>query len=226
MKEASDNPAVENGDPQLERIPLGLSLQWPVIRLGRSLRNMVRSYNRYFSVSQKDLKEIYRRKAEQAEERGDAQTCGHFMEKVVALDPENPEALYALGLAYEKIREPDKARDCYRRVLKLQAKHAKARFRIGMLLLRKQEFKAAIKAFETARKQEPRSTDIHFRLGQAYDRIQEHEKAISHFNKAVEIDPEFLPAYKNMALTYDSMNKHKQALACLKRALELEELSP
>jgi tetratricopeptide (TPR) repeat protein len=225
MREAHDGFDLDGGNGEAEKVPLGLSIQWPLIRVGRSVRNMVKAYNRFFSVSSDDLREVYQKRARRAEERGDADGCLHFMEKVVALDPEDADALYALGVAYEQTKQPDRAQSCYRKVLKQRPTHAKARFRIGMILLRKQEFKAAIKAFEAARKQEPKSPDIYFRMGQAYDRLQEHAKAIECFNKAVEIDGEFLPAYKNMALTYDSMNKHKQALECLKRALELEELN-
>jgi tetratricopeptide (TPR) repeat protein len=214
-----------NEQPGEQRVPIGLSVQWPLIRLGRSFRNMAQAYRRFFSVSEGDLKSIYERKAAKAAEVADHQRRMLYMEKVVALDPDDVDAVYALGLAYEKNRELDLAHKCYRKVIRRAEDHAKAHFRCGLLLMRRKEFEAAIRAFYRALEHEPRSAELHFRLGQAHDRQQEHEKAIECFSKAVEIDADYLPAYKHMALTYDSMNKHRKALDCLKRALELEEMS-
>jgi tetratricopeptide (TPR) repeat protein len=208
-----------------QRVPIGLSVQWPLIRLGRSFRNMAQAYRRFFSVSEGDLKGIYERKALKAAQVADHQRRMLYMEKVVALDPDDVDAIYALGLAYEKNREFELAHKCYRKVARLAEDHAKAHFRCGLLLMRRKAFDRAIEAFNRALEHEPKSAELNFRLGQAHDRQQEHEKAIEFFSKAVEIDGEYLPAYKHMALTYDSMNKHRKALDCLKRALELEEMS-
>jgi tetratricopeptide (TPR) repeat protein len=215
----------ENGRPESDRVPIGLSVQWPLIRLGRSFRNMAQAYRRFFSVSESDLKTIYQRRAHKAAEMADHQRRMLYMEKVVALDPEDADAVYALGLAYERNRELERAARCYRQVLRLDPDHPRAHFRRGLLLMRRRELDGAIEAFNRALEREPRSAELHFRLGQAHDRRQEHEEAIACFGRAVEIDDEYLPAYKHMALTYDSLNKHRKALECLKRALELEEAS-
>ncbi len=209
---------------EAEKVPVAISILWPVLKMGRSLKRMIASYNDYFNVSPSDLKEIYRRKAQLADERGDSSGSVLFMERAVALEPEDRDLLYLLGVAYEKNKNLEDAMNTYQKVIEIRPDHVKAHYRVGFIYFRRQEFEEAIAAFEKALSLEPGSADILFRLGQAYDRLQKHEIAVTLFNRAVEIDAEHLPSYKNMALAYDSLNKHKEALACLKRALELEEM--
>jgi tetratricopeptide (TPR) repeat protein len=220
----SENVAERTWPQDMERAPVALSILWPVLQLGRSVKRMITSYNDHFNIAPSDLKEIYQKKSQLADERRDTKGSVLFMEKVVTLDPEDHDALYQLGVAYEKNKDLEDAMSTYRKVIESQPDHAKAHYRVGFICLRRREFEEAIKAFEEAQRLEPGSADILFRLGQAFDRLQKHERAVSFFNQAVEIDSDHLPSYKNMALAYDSMNKHKEALACLKRALELEEL--
>lgn len=221
QSEYVEKPALQR---ETEKVPVAISILWPVLKVGRSLKRMVASYNEYFNVSPSDLKEIYLRKSQLADERGDSPGSVFYMEKAAALDPEDHDSLYLLGVAYEKNKDLEDAMNTYQKVIESQPDHVKAHYRVGFICLRKREFEEAIAAFEKALSLEPGSADILFRLGQAYDRLQKHERAVSLFNRAVEIDEEHLPSYKNMALAYDSMNKHKEALACLKRALELEEM--
>jgi len=213
-----------NGAAEVERVPLGLTFQWPFIQLGRSFKNMADAYRRFVSISADDLRAVYSNRARQADECGDVEGFVFYMEKVVGIDDNDPDALYTLGLAYEKKKEHQAARKRYERVLQLDANNAKTRFRLGLMQLRENQVAAAIESFEAARQLAGDSADLFFRLGQAYDRLEQHAQAITSFNKAIELEPNHLRTYKHMALTYDGMKKHKKALECLKRALELEDM--
>ncbi|MBW1794559.1 MAG: tetratricopeptide repeat protein [Deltaproteobacteria bacterium] len=205
------------------KVPLTFYLQWPIIQLGRTVGEIVDSYKKIFKIAPTDLKSMYLKKSRAADRAGDTRRSLFFMEKVASLDPKDPDALYQLGIAYEKKKALDEAIRAYQRVIEIKPDHAKANYRTGVIHLRKKAPEQAVKALEAALKIEPESAELNFRLGQAHDRLQDFDKAISFFSRAVEINPDFLRAYKNMALTYDSAGKHKEALECLKRALELEE---
>jgi len=208
-----------------EKIPLSFAIRWPIMQLGRAVADLIDGYKMMFKIGPTDLKTMYLRRFEAADARGETWKCIRWMEKVTSLDPEDPDAFYRLGVAYEKNKDFEAAIQAYKRVIKIKSDHAKAHYRTGILYLAKQEYKTAVEPLKKALKIEPDSPEINFRLGVAHDRLQEHEKAISFFSRAVEINPDFLKVYKNMALSYDSMGKHKEALECLKRALELEEMS-
>jgi len=206
-----------------EKIPLSFSLQWPIMKLNQAMGDVVDGYKKMFKIGPSDLKDLYRKRYEAAERKGETWKSIRWMEKVTSMDPEDPDGFYLLGIAYEKNKDLEAATQAYNRVIEIKPDHVKAYYRTGLLYLGRREFKKAIELFEKAIEFEPDSAELNFRLGVAYDRLQKHEKAVSHFSEAVKIQPDFLKVYKNMALTYDSMGKHKEALECLKRALELEE---
>lgn len=208
-----------------EGIPVGLSVQWPVIQITRALKNMATAHRKFFRMDRSDLKSIYIEQAKTAEAQGNLFKAILLREKAIALEPKDPDTLYELGLSYEKNGSHDDALHAYQAVVDIRSNYAKAHYRIGVICLMKKKYEDAIKAFEIVEKIKPDSEHLFYRMGQAFDRMQDHEKAIEFFQKAVEVNRDFLPAYKNMALTYDSMNNHKEALECLKRALEIEELT-
>ena len=227
MAENSENQPqdIEEKPQPAEKIPLSFSIRWPIIQLGRAVADLVDGYKNMVKMAPTDLKSMYLKRFEAADARGETWKCIRWMEKVTSLDPEDPDAFYRLGIAYEKNKDFEAAIQAYKRVIKIKSDHAKAHYRTGVLYLARQDYKAAIEVLKKALKIKPDSGEINFRLGVAHDRLQEHEKAISFFSRAVEINPNFLKVYKNMALTYEMIGRHKEALGCLKRALELEEMS-
>ena len=208
---------------QSENIPVSMYLQWPFIKLGRSVKSMVDGYKRIFNVEPEDLKAMYLKKVRLADLRGDTQNCVKYMQVLASKYPNDPEIFYQLGIACEKASHFGAATQAYQKVVVLNDQFTKAHYRIGIIHIRQREFEKAVSALRKAIQLEPESAEINFRLGQSYDRLKQYEKAISFFNKAVTINPKLIQAYKNMALTYDSIDEHKKALDCLKRVLELEE---
>ena len=210
-------------NPSNDKVPLSFALQWPAIKLGQALGDVIDGYKKLFKIGPSDLKSLYMKKYETADRKGENWKCVRWMEKVTAIDPDDPDSFYLLGVAHEKSRDRESAIEAYEQAIVLKPDYAKAQYRIAIQYLGKRDFKTAVELLEKALLMEPDSSELHFRLGVAYDRLQSHEKAISHFSKAVKINPDFLKVYKNMALTYDTLGKHKEASECLRHALELEE---
>jgi len=210
-------------EPPNDKVPLGFALQWPAIKLGQALVNVVDGYKKLFKIGPSDLKSLYLKKYEVADRKGENWKCIRWMQKVTAIDPDDPDSFYLLGVAHEKSGDRESSIDAYEQAILLKPDYAKAHYRIAIQYLAKRDFKTAIQLLEKALAIEPDSAELHFRLGVAYDRLQKHEKAITHFSEATKIKPDFLKVYKNMALTYDALGKHKAASECLRHALELEE---
>nr|WCC90956.1 magnetosome protein MamA-greigite [Desulfobacteraceae bacterium] len=204
-------------------IPVSVYIQWPLIKVGRGIKNMVNGYKKLFHVEPDDLKAIYLKKARAADLRGDTPKCVRFMETLTSKYPNDADLLYQLGIAYEKNCQYTTASEAYQKVTTLQPSFTKAHYRIGILSIRERNFENAVRSLTEAIHLEPESAEINFRLGQVHDRLKDYEKAIVYFTKAVTLNPKFIQSFKHMALTYDSMDNHKKALECLKRVLELEE---
>ena len=211
------------GQTYQEHIPASMYLQWPFIKIGRSVKSMVDGYKRIFNLEPEDLKAMYLKKVRAADLRGDSQSCVKYMQVLASKYPNDPEIFYQLGIACEKASNFGAAIQAYQQVIAINDQFTKAHYRIGIIHIRQREFETAVNALKKAIQLEPESAEINFRLGQSFDRLKNYEKAIAYFAKAVEIDPKFIQAFKNMALTYDSIDEHKKALDCLKRVLELEE---
>lgn len=204
-------------------IPLSIYVQWPFIKIGKSVKNMVNGYKRIFQVEPEDLRAIYLKKSRAADLRGDTAKSVKYMELIASKYPKDADMFYQLGIAYEKNAQFDAASQAYKKAISIQPRFSKAHYRIGILCMRDRDYETALQSMTEAIQLEPESSEINFRLGQICDRLKEFEKAIVYFTKAVTLNPKFIQAYKNMALTYDSMDNHKKALECLKRVLELEE---
>lgn len=223
VNESQDQLNQQKAQAIPDEIPLSVYLQWPFIKMGRSVKSMVSGYKKLFMLDGEDLKTMYLKKARAADIRGENVKCIKFMQILASKYPDDVDIHYQLGLAYEKAAQFGAAKQAYIKTSQINPKFVKAHYRSGIIFIREREFKQAIAALDKARQLDPLSAEIQFRLGQAHDRIKDYEKAISHFEQAVKLNPSFIQAYKNMALTYDSMDDHKKALDCLKRVLELEE---
>ncbi|KPA17996.1 magnetosome protein MamA, greigite-specific [Candidatus Magnetomorum sp. HK-1] len=223
QNELNDSLNTSVKQPYPDDIPLSLYLQWPFIKIGRSVKSMVNGYKKLFMLEGEDLKTMYLKKARAADLRGETTKCIKFMQVLTSKYPDDSDIFYQLGIAYEKAGQFGAARQAYIQTAEINPESVKAHYRTGIIYIREREFENAIAALNQALQLEPQSAEIQFRLGQAYDRIKDYEKAIAYFKKAVALNPNLIQAYKNMALTYDSMDDHKKALDCLKRVLELEE---
>lgn len=96
--------------------------------------------------------------------------------------PEDPQALYWRGYAWERLRQSEKARDCYQRATAADPLHDKARLRLGNLFL--QRFRRPVEAleqFENLRLRHGDDPEVLLGLARCYrllDRIDDAQELI------------------------------------------------
>ncbi|KKL88376.1 hypothetical protein LCGC14_1925370, partial [marine sediment metagenome] len=105
---------------------------------------------RAFSLDAEDLKKIYHQRAAQCIKRGGYDAAISTCLKALALNDDDVEARYQLGVAYMGNRSVDKAIDSFKKVLKLDPGRAGAHFRLGVLYEKASALDDAVASYKKA----------------------------------------------------------------------------
>jgi tetratricopeptide (TPR) repeat protein len=92
--------------------------------------------------------------------------------------PEDTFALFWRGFAFERLRQTDKARDCYQRAVAADPAHDEARLRLGnLLLLRLRRPREALEQFETVQPRRPDDPAVLLGLARCYRLLDRADEA-------------------------------------------------
>jgi len=202
---------------------VGVQLEAFLLRAARYMGRLVSTYKRLTNLGVHDAGEIYLKKADSCEKKGQYNRAVSFMQKVVELRPQDAGAYWKLGFDYENIGMNEESIDAYNEVVKFDANHLDAHFRLGILYSKNDFHNEAMTHLKKARELGPEYAEVHYRLGIVYDKEKKYSDAIKCFNRAIEIDPVNIRYYKSLGFTFDSMGMHNESIACFKKAVELEE---
>jgi len=119
-----------------------------------------------------------------------------FIDKLLILNPNMPEALVRLGNVYY-----ENEYDFY---------------------YNKREYNSAIKQYEKAISIEENYAYAYYMRGLSYDNKEEYENALKDYNTAIRIMPDFTIAYSNRGWTYYSMGNYENAIDDAKRAIDIK----
>ena len=227
VAEASTNLAnrevVKLADGTDMKEAVGVHLEVLSLRTARSLGKLVTTYKSFTNLDEQDVCEIYLKKADSCEKKGQYNKAVSLMQKVIKLKPEDTMAYYRLGFDYEKIRMNDEAIDAYIKSIKFDAENLNSHYRLGMLYSWNESYNEALTHLKKALELGPEFAEVHYRLGIVYDKKKKYTESIECFNKAIEIDPVNIRFYKSLGFTYDSNGMHEESITCFKKAIELED---
>lgn len=120
------------------------------------------------------------------QERGKHREAIIEFEKTLAIDPDNPRVLNAMGVSYDFLKEFEKASRCYEAALQLDPETANVYYNnIGQSLFEQGKYAQAIEAFQQAASYDEDYPDsrIHNNLGRAYSMIGRYDLATAEFEK-------------------------------------------
>lgn len=226
--DASTTPAnkeeIKAADDNIDlKASVEIQLEAFLMRASRSAGRLVSTYKRFTKLGADDAGEIYLKKADSCEKKGQYNKAASFMQKVIELKPEDAGAYCKLGFYYENIGMNKEAIDAYNKAIEFDAINLDAHYRLGILYSRNDSHIVAMTHLKKARELGPQYAEVHYRLGIVYDKKKIYYEAIECFNKAIEIDPFNLQYYKSLGFTYDSKGMHDESIACFKKAVELEK---
>ncbi|HOO77569.1 MAG TPA: tetratricopeptide repeat protein [bacterium] len=167
------------------------------------------------SGTREKLLETYRKLYRACLAEGDASGAARALERSVALDPSRAGDYLALGdLYYDRLQEEDRAREAYRRYLKLEPRTAEAERVRARLSPRRQ-----LPASTPVPKDEAASLYSRGAVLQKAGRTAEAEKA---YWAAVAADPSLYQAYYNLGVLENGRNRPQAALENFLRVVELQ----
>ncbi len=111
------------------------------------------------------------------------------LEKVLAVDPNNPSALLNMGDVLSRLGEFDKAVQQFELCLKLSPDNRMAKGSLGMLYFSRQRFDQAQRLFEELLAAAPKSAEPMYFLGQIHEMRGETKQALELYERVRELMP-------------------------------------
>ena len=111
-----------------------------------------------------------------------------------AMDPQNLEFQYHLGVAYVRIKKNREALEIFESLTRqYPKKYFKAYFDIAAIYSSEKKFERALETLRKAEKIDPKSGRVFLDMGYAYKDSGNYEQAIECFRRAKELDPQTEP---------------------------------
>ena len=150
---------------------------------------------------------------------GEAAAAIPALEKAIQLDPDIPERLNALALAYEhERRDPVKIERLYRRALEIQPALADVRVNYGRFLETQGRLDEALTVYREAAAEQPWLEEAHYNLGTALLRQGKTDEAEAALQQALTLQPDYPEALGNLGLLYAMQGRTSEAQTLFERA--------
>ena len=154
-------------------------------------------------------------------ETGDLSASIASFEKAILINPDYAEALYNLGVAYQKLDQPDMAIETYKKAVAIQHAYPTAHHNLGIIYFQKDQINSAIKSFEWAIAYSPNYSEAIRNLGSALQKINQFVEAKKQFEKVISLDPEYAQAYEDLGILCEIINLPNEALSYFEKALKV-----
>lgn len=140
--------------------------------------------------------------------------------RLVALRP-SADVLNRMGLAQERLRQPEAAEAAYRRAMLLAPEDGSPVANLGLLLENLERFAEAEVCQRRAVALTPESAEIRANLGGLLLRLGQNAEAEACYRDAIRLDPSFAVAYSNLGVLLTLVERDAEAEACFREALAL-----
>jgi tetratricopeptide (TPR) repeat protein len=121
------------------------------------------------------------------------------LERLAALDPQNPAVFYNLGVAYAFLKRDEEALAEFEKCVELRADYVEAWYNMGQIcMIQKRDFSRALHCFDQAAKIRPDYIGAHHQRGVAYELLGDKQRALECWERTLELDPENKQARENI----------------------------
>lgn len=144
------------------------------------------------------------------------------LERLVAAEPTNVEALHRLGMACALNGQLGRAEALIRRAVAIKPDFVEALCNLGRILHERQRPDEAIAFLGRAVTLQPGYADAHFVMGLACAALDRLEEARACYDRVIGLRPDFAPAYTHRGVVETRLNRPADALASHDRAIALQ----
>jgi len=138
---------------------------------------------------------------------------------VLALAPEEPDAMRTLGMVAQRRSDHVKAADCFRRVLAEWPQDSDLRVCLGIALYEQGKVDEAVKHLRLACELSPTSAPAWFNLGEALGREAHSHEAVAALQRAIQLDPAHITARLSLARVQASLGRIEAGIAGFREVL-------
>ncbi|HET6514377.1 MAG TPA: FkbM family methyltransferase [Thermodesulfovibrionales bacterium] len=149
----------------------------------------------------------------------EAQSC---YRAILAVEPNHPDALHLLGMAFYQMGNHIEAEELIRKAIGLDGKAAFFHLNLGNVLKEQGKNYDAIAAFRKTIFLEPRMAEAHYNLANMLCDHGETENAVTHYVTAIRLNPVLAEAHYNLGKALQLLDRLEEAAKSYFHALELK----
>jgi tetratricopeptide (TPR) repeat protein len=188
-----------------------------------TVKHQTKKAEEQFKIAQSinpDSEEVVLNLARLYAENGDIAHAAQIIEDVPA--PNRTSRMeFALGAAYDQMKQSKKAIAAYERAADLEPGDARTMSALAHALLNDNQLDEALKQYQDLAKADPGNSDALIRISEIQRRQGKYEDALATIDKAIKIDPDSLEAGYNKGLLLDVLGRYDQAVATYQHMLDL-----
>lgn len=139
----------------------------------------------------------------------------------VALNPRDADALFDVGVTYERLGRPLEASAAFKGVVELRPGGAKARARLCASLVAAGEFWYGVDACNRAIRRDSSDPELFNQYGRAFAGAGLYDQAAEAFKLAIRLRPEGAEYHLALGAAYERLGEYRDALDTLERAARL-----
>jgi protein O-GlcNAc transferase len=148
--------------------------------------------------------------------------ASRYLERAVAIRPNQPVLLTNLGEAYRRNGDLERAAAAFERVLESEPDFPEAHQNLGLTLIDAGAPREALPHLERAAALRPDNARFQVSLAWVLSKLNRFEESLTHARSAVELDPNHAPAHHLLGNALEEYGDRRGALASYRRAVELD----
>ncbi len=160
--------------------------------------------------------------AKALQKQGDLAGAEAAYRRVLALEPDNAEALNNLGNVLRALKRPAESVDCFQQALKAKPEHPAILSNLGLALGDLHRFAEAAECHRRAVAADPMLAAGHNNLGLALKELGRFGDAEASYRRAIAIKPDFAEALNNLGNALRAMDRTEDATAAYRRAIAIK----
>jgi predicted TPR repeat methyltransferase len=152
---------------------------------------------------------------------GEVDDAEVLYERILAAQPDQPDALHFLGMLALYRNRPDAALELIRKSVALDARHPERHNNLGNVLLLAGRSEEAAQAYRNAISLGPAHADAHTNLGVILGAQRRYDEAEAAHKRSIELAPDQVQAHHNCGNLYMRQGRTREAIESYSKALSL-----
>ncbi len=158
--------------------------------------------------------------------RNELTQCEAALNRVLAEDPDEADALQLLGIVRRTQGFLPEAEEYYRRSLAIRPEQPHVHNNLGNLYRAMNRFEDAVAAYDQAIRYKPNFAEAHLNKGLALHALLRNEEAEKAYRQALRIQPNYLFAMQSLGAVLNDLKRPRDAERIFRQALALDSKNP